>query len=183
MSATTSHPPLRAVPFRVPTARLALRSKAPSAGLAELDGAWWPRSRDLPSELSALADVLDPLWGRITRIAVNPRHWPILPPRILVNGHMVKVGWFTSELDPHGIVLLSYTAGRWDLLVIPPETDAPSAARLMATASADTGPPVTATELMTAERARRGSRVSAGKDGVDGALSSHGRQQPHAVGL
>lgn len=183
MSATTSHPPLRAVPFRVPTARLALRSKDPSAGRTELDGAWWPRSRDLPSELSALADVLDPLWGRITRIAVNPRHWPILPPRILVNGHVVKVGWFTSELDPHGIVLLSYTAGRWDLLVIPPETDAPSAARLMAGASADTGPPVTATELMRAERARRGSRVSAGKDGADGALSSLGRQQPHAVGL
>lgn len=53
----------------------------------------------------------------------------------------------------------------------------------MAGASADTGPPVTATELMTAERARRGSRVSAGKDGADGALSSLGRQQPHAVGL
>lgn len=84
-----------------------------------MDGAWWPRSRDLPSELSALADVLDPLWGRITRIAVNPRHWPMLPPRVFVNGHVVKVGWFTSELDPHGITLLSYTAGRWDLLVIP----------------------------------------------------------------
>ncbi|MBC2905358.1 DUF5994 family protein [Streptomyces cupreus] len=158
MSATNSHPPLRAVPFKAPTARLALRSKGPSAGHAELDGAWWPRSRDLPSELSALADVLDPLWGRITRIAVNPRHWPILPPRIFVSGHVVKVGWFTSELDPHGIVLLSCTAGRWDLLVVPPETGASSAARLMAAASAGTGPPMTATGLMTAEQARDGSR-------------------------
>ncbi|MFE4967249.1 DUF5994 family protein [Streptomyces sp. NPDC056660] len=34
---------------------------SPSRGAAGLDGAWWPRSRDLPSELSALADVLDPL--------------------------------------------------------------------------------------------------------------------------
>ncbi|MGP4084535.1 DUF5994 family protein [Streptomyces sp. KR55] len=112
MSATTPHPPLRAVPFRAPTARLALKSESPSPGHVELDGAWWPRSRDLAHELSALADVLDPLWGRITRIAVNPRHWPILPPRIFVNGHVVKIGWFTSELDPHGIFLLSYTAGR-----------------------------------------------------------------------
>lgn len=130
-----------------------------------------------------MADVLDPLWGRITRIAVNPRHWPILPPRIFVNGHVVKVGWFTSELDPHGIVLLSHTAGRWDLLVIPPETDASSAARLMATASAVTGPPMTATALMTAEQARHGSREGAGKDGSGDALSSHGRNQLRAVGM
>jgi hypothetical protein len=39
---------------------------------ALLDGAWWPRSRDLHAELPALAAVLDPLWGRITRITVNP---------------------------------------------------------------------------------------------------------------
>ncbi|MGY0060601.1 DUF5994 family protein [Streptomyces sp. LZ34] len=125
---------------------------SPSPEHGELDGAWWPRSRDLTHELSALADVLDPLWGRIIRIAVNPRHWPIIPREIVVNGHMVKVGWLTSEQDPHKILLLSYTAGRWDLLVIPPETSAPSAARLMAAASASTSP-LTATALMTAEEA------------------------------
>ena len=153
MSATTLHPPLRSMPFRVPTARLALKSVNPSQRHDELDGAWWPRSRDLTHELSALAEVLDPLWGRITRIAVNPRHWPIIPRRISVNGHVVKVGWFTTEQDPHKILLLSYTTGRWDLLVIPPETSAPSAARLMAAASANTGPTMTATALMTAEQA------------------------------
>ncbi|MFF3847167.1 DUF5994 family protein [Streptomyces sp. NPDC002328] len=170
MSATTLHLPLQPVPFRAPTARLALRSESSSPGPPELDGAWWPRSRDLPSELSALADVLDPLWGRITRIAVDPRHWPVLPPRIFVNGHLVKAGWFTSEPDPHAILLLSYTAGRWNLLVIPPETGAPSASRLMAAASADTGPPTTATALMTAERARTGNPET-GKAGA--AVLSH----------
>lgn len=153
MPAITDHPALRPVPFRAPTARLALRAVNPSPGRVELDGAWWPRSRDLSHELPALADVLDPLWGRITRIAVNPRYWPIIPPRIFVNGHGVKVGWFTSELDPHKILLLSGTSGRWDLLVIPPETTAPSAARLMAAASASTTPQSTATALMTAEQA------------------------------
>ncbi|MGI5373318.1 DUF5994 family protein [Streptomyces sp. CA-251387] len=126
---------------------------SPSPGRVELDGAWWPRSRDLSHELPALADVLDPLWGRITRIAVNPRYWPIIPPRIFANGHGVKVGWFTSELDPHKILLLSGTSGRWDLLVIPPETTALSAARLMAAASANTAAQSTATALMTAEQA------------------------------
>jgi hypothetical protein len=185
MSATTSHPPLRAVPFRAPATRLALKSASPSPAPAELDGAWWPRSRDLAGELSALADVLDPLSGRITRIAVNPRNWPILPPRIFVNGRVVKVGWFTPELDPHAIGLLSSTGARWDLLVIPPETGAPSAARLMAAASADTGPPMTATALMTAERARHGSHGSpeTGHDGNVGAFPSYGLNQQRAVGM
>ncbi|MGW0630906.1 DUF5994 family protein [Streptomyces sp. NPDC002758] len=153
MSATTDRPPLRAVPFRAPTARLALKPESRSRRPGELDGAWWPRSRDLASELSALADVLDPLWGRITRIAVNPLHWPVIPRKVIVNGHVVNAGWFTNELDPHRILLLSYTAGRWDLLVIPPETGAPSAARLLAAASAGAGSQLTATALMTAEQA------------------------------
>lgn len=79
----------------------------------------WPRSRDLPRELPSLMAVLDPLWGRITRVAVNPEHWPVVPRKVQVDGHIVKVGWFTPEIDPHKLLLLSYGVGRWDLLVIP----------------------------------------------------------------
>lgn len=171
MSATTSHLSLRAVPFRAPTARLALKPVSPSPGHVQLDGAWWPRSRDLTHELSALADVLDPLWGRITHVAVNPRYWPILQRKIFVNGHVVEVGSFTSEQDPHRILLLSYTAGRWDLLVIPPETSAPSAARLMAAASAHTGPPMTATALVAGEQAGDTSSSNEATSGPPGRLA------------
>ncbi|MEV2193101.1 DUF5994 family protein [Streptomyces phaeochromogenes] len=174
MSATTDRPPLRIVPFRAPTARLALKPANTPTGLPGrpglpglpdlLDGAWWPRSRDLAHELSALADVLDPLGGRITRIAVNSRYWPVVPRRIPVNGHAVKVGWFTTELDPHKILLLSHTTGRWNLLVIPPEADAATAARLMAAASDSTGPSTTATatELIAAEHALHGAPATDG---------------------
>jgi len=99
-----------------------------------LDGAWWPRSRDLAAELPALTAVLDPMWGRITRLAVNSTYWPVTPRKIPVSGHVVKVGWFTAELDPHSLLLRSYGAGRWDLLVIPPRTPPETAAWLMATA-------------------------------------------------
>ncbi|MFC7305910.1 DUF5994 family protein [Streptomyces monticola] len=112
--------------------RVALKPPGPPSGL--LDGAWWPRSRDLTRELPALTDLLDPLWGRITRATVNPTHWPIVPRKVPVNGHVVKVGWFRAEQDAHQILLLSYHVGRWDLLIIPPETDATTAARLMAAA-------------------------------------------------
>ncbi|MFG2858820.1 DUF5994 family protein [Streptomyces mirabilis] len=102
---------------------------------ALIDGAWWPRSRDLTAELPALTAVLDPLWGRITHVTVNPAFWPAIPRKVPVQGHVVKVGWFKAEQDPHKLLLLSYTAGRWDLLVIPPETDDVTAARLMTTAA------------------------------------------------
>ncbi|WP_405770184.1 DUF5994 family protein [Streptomyces sp. NBC_01538] len=157
MYATTDQRLPRAVPFRAPTARLALKPVNPPPGRAELDGAWWPRSRDLTDELPALADVLDPLWGRITRIAVNPRYWPVIPHRIYVNGQVVRVGWFTTELDPHKILLLSGTSGPWDLLVVPPEATDASAARLMAAASASTAPQSTATALMATEQADHAS--------------------------
>lgn len=151
MSATTGQVPPWVVPFRAPNTRLALKPIGTSR--RGLDGAWWPRSRDLPSELAVLAEVLDPLWGRITRIAVNPRHWPSISREMRVNGLLVKIGRSVRELDPHRITVVSYTAGRWDLLVIPPETSAPAAARLMATASRSTGPRMTATALMAAEQA------------------------------
>ncbi|MGW3290466.1 DUF5994 family protein [Streptomyces sp. NPDC001002] len=209
MSASSSHSPLRAVPFRAPIARLALKSESRSGGSAGLDGAWWPRTRDLVGELSALADVLDPLWGRVTRIAVNPRSWPILPPRIFVNGHVVKVGWFAAEqLDPDQILLLSGTSGRWDLLVVPPETDAPVALRLMAAASTDTGPAaLSAGALMAAEGVSSSESPGAGPDDwcvagqdavavavavalpvpghtpVSGPASPYGRIQPPAPGM
>lgn len=152
MSATTDRSLPRQETDAAPPARLALKAAGASRGL--LDGAWWPRSRDLLRELPALTDVLDPLWGRITRIAVNPRHWPVIPPKVPVNGHVVKVGWFKAELDPHKLLLLSGAAGRWDLLVIPPHTSAAAAARLMAAATDDAGPPLTASTLMVVEEAR-----------------------------
>ncbi|MEU3415341.1 DUF5994 family protein [Streptomyces sp. NPDC006658] len=154
MSATSLPTLPHAEPVAAPAARLALKTDGTSRGL--LDGAWWPRSRDLLSELPALTDVLEPLWGRITRIAVNPAHWPVIPREIPVDGHVVKVGWFTPEIDPHKLLLLSYRAGRWDLLVIPPETGAESAARLMAAASEHDGPPRTASALIAADEARHG---------------------------
>ncbi|MEU4872074.1 DUF5994 family protein [Streptomyces sp. NPDC021608] len=145
-------------PVAAPPARLALKTDGPSRGL--LDGAWWPRSRDLLRELPALTDALDPVWGRITRIAVNPEHWPVIPRKVPVNGHVVKVGWFTSEIDPHKLLLLSYGSGRWDLLVIPPETGARSAARLLAAASDYDGPPLTASALIAADRAGRAASTA-----------------------
>lgn len=136
MTATMFHKP--AVEDRVlSSASPLLRLQLAPAGSAPalVDGAWWPRSRDLAAELPALVAVLDPLWGRITHVTVNPTFWPVIPRRVPVHGHVVKVGWFRAEQDPHKLLLFSYAVGRWDLLVIPPGTSAVTAARLMTTAT------------------------------------------------
>ncbi|MFF7763288.1 DUF5994 family protein [Streptomyces griseorubiginosus] len=130
--------------------RLSLSPTGPAPAL--LDGAWWPRSRDLMAELPTLTAVLDPLWGRITRVTVNPTHWPVVPRKVPVAGHVVKVGWFLAEQDPHELLLLSYHVGRWNLLVIPPRMDPVTAAWLMTAASDPLGTS-TASRLM-AEAAR-----------------------------
>jgi hypothetical protein len=127
-----------AVEDRIPSSTsplLRLQLAPTGSAPALIDGAWWPRSRDLVAELPALVAVLDPLWGRITHVTVNPTFWPVIPRRVPVHGHVVKVGWFRAEQDPHKLLLFSYTVGRWDLLVIPPGTGAVTAARLMTTAT------------------------------------------------
>ncbi|MFF7648991.1 DUF5994 family protein [Streptomyces sp. NPDC007983] len=150
---TTAHERVPSPPIR--PVRLSLTPAGPVPGL--LDGAWWPRSRDLLRELPALTDVLDARWGRITRVSVNPAHWPVIPRKVPATGHTVHVGWFTDEQDPHKLILLSYTAGRWDLLVIPPETSAAAASRLMG-AAATPGSLLTAGSLMANETATRDAR-------------------------
>lgn len=128
----------------MPPPRLALKPAGAARGL--LDGAWWPRSRDLTRELPALIDTLDRRWARVTRVAVHPSLWPVIPHRVPASGHVVHIGWF-AEQDPNKLLLLSYTTGRLDLLVIPPECDLAAATRLMA-AAGDPGCRLTASGLM-----------------------------------
>ncbi|MGW0660145.1 DUF5994 family protein [Streptodolium elevatio] len=101
---------------------------------SRIDGAWWPRSRDLAAELPSLGLAMTGL-GVITRATVNPRHWDSVPRLVRVSGRPLKVGWFTDEQDEHEIMLLSYHAARWELLVVPPETDSAVAAQLMEAAA------------------------------------------------
>ncbi|MFF7158063.1 DUF5994 family protein [Streptomyces sp. NPDC008139] len=125
-------------------------------GPGPLDGAWWPKSRDLSLELPSLVGALDLLWGRITRVTVNPLYWPTVPKKVPVAGHVVHVGWFVEEQDPHKLLVLSYRTGRWDLLIVPPQTPAATAAWLMA-AAADPANVRTASELMAQADPDRGA--------------------------
>ncbi|MEU3916041.1 DUF5994 family protein [Streptomyces sp. NPDC029721] len=160
------------------SARLTLTPKTALAGL--LDGAWWPRSRDLTAELPSLVEALEGRFGRITRVAVNPTCWPVVPHKVFVAGHIVHVGWFTEQ-DSDKMILLSYAVGRCDLLVIPPETEPTAADRLM-TAAALPGN-VRAVGTLMADEAANGLRIRNARRGegareTDGGTPATPRRRP-----
>ena len=103
-----------------------------------------------PAELLSLAEELDDRWGRVTRVTLNPAHWPTVPRRIPVAGRTVHAGRFTVEQDEHMIMVCSYAPRRLNLLVVPPETDVVDAARLMSEA-ADPANVRTASALLAAQ--------------------------------
>lgn len=123
------------VPPSQPPLAVRLELRGASRIRGRVDGAWWPRSRDMALELPPLVAVLDRVWGRITRVTVHEGMWPDLPAKVAAGGHVVRLGWFDAEQDPADLCLLSFTVGRWDLLVIPPECDPARAAQLMAAAT------------------------------------------------
>ncbi|MFD5461420.1 DUF5994 family protein [Kitasatospora sp. NPDC127059] len=149
------------------SARLALAPSGVRPG--RLDGAWWPRSRDLLLELPALAAEIDERWGRVTRITVNPAQWPVIPRRIPVAGHTVHAGWFTTEQDEHTIAVFSYAPRRLNLLVVPPETGAIDAARLMAEAASPANT-TAASGLLAVETGGGAQRQRPGSDFLPSAV-------------
>jgi hypothetical protein len=110
---TAPHPPLR----------LRLKPKAPATGY--VDGAWWPRFRDLTVELPALAEVLAVRLGRIERVAHALSAWDTVPSRFEVDGYRVRLEGFTYQ-DQNIIHLTGANHGRISLLVVPSEMTDPA---------------------------------------------------------
>ena len=117
-----------------PAARLRIKPTSTHTGM--VNGAWWPRSRDLVRELPPLIAALDAVWGRIYHATVQVGMWPAFPKKIITGEHVLRVGWFDAEQDPDDICLISLRGGtRRDLLVVPPELDPETAERVMAAAA------------------------------------------------
>jgi hypothetical protein len=66
-----------------------------------LDGAWWPRSRDIAAELPALIAALTEHLGPIIRISLDTAAWEELPTRLIIDDRVVRIDSF-----PIGALLL-----------------------------------------------------------------------------
>ncbi|MER7043901.1 DUF5994 family protein [Streptomyces jumonjinensis] len=124
-----------------------------------LDGAWWPRTRDIETELPPLISALAEHLGPITRVGVDASAWNGLPTRLIIDGRVVHL-----DSDPVGDDTVLITRGDQDhfaLLVVPPDTT-PEAARVAMARAVNVGNITQAAEILIATipepRPQRGSR-------------------------
>ena len=81
------------------TPRLRLKPKAPHTGY--VDGAWWPRSDDLTTELPDLLAVLSVRLGPIDRVLYKLNDWAKAPTELATGGHAVRLERIPTPATKH----------------------------------------------------------------------------------
>lgn len=135
---------------RVPApSRYPLRLRmAEHPGKGQLDGGWWPQTRELAMELADLVDHFPAQSGRVVRALVSPPDWDSTPRIVPVTGRYLKVGAFPRD-DTH-LVLLK-TSDRCTLYVlVDPPGFTPAQGDEALRASAETGNAHSATAVLEA---------------------------------
>ena len=89
-------------------------------GQDRLDGAWWPYSRDLESEMSDLVQQFPLADGRITRTVYSLRDWDTAPRELVAGQRVIEVGASPHD-DSHLLVVELGDGRRLTLLVVPPD--------------------------------------------------------------
>ena len=136
---TTSHPtPEHRGPLR-------LRLGA-SPGQDRLDGAWWPYSRDLDTEVSDLVQQFPATQPRISRALYSRPDWDTAPRKVATGSRSIKLGSFPSD-DTHVLIVQLSDRTRLTLLVVPPEFTAAQGEEALLAGSTD-GNRHAATELL-----------------------------------
>ncbi len=137
---TQQHPPQ---PVRAP---LRLQCGEDDPGRATLDGAWWPRSRDMGTELSDLLDHFPSHLGRPRRALVSPPDWDRPVRRVRTADGYLEAGSFPHD-DSHLVVVLTSRDQRVRFLVVPPHFSEYHAAEAML-AACTRGNTHTATQVL-----------------------------------
>ena len=97
-----------------------------------LDGAWWPRSRDIAAELPALIAALTEHLGPITRVGLDAAAWEDLPTRLVVDDRVVHIDSFPVGDDT--VLITRGDQDHFSLLVVPPHATPAAAHAAMAEA-------------------------------------------------
>jgi hypothetical protein len=99
---------------------------SPLIGRGALDGAWWPRSRDLSVEAVDLVDHFPMDFDRICRVVYSTPDWGACSRRVRAVRGFVNLGSFPRD-DTHLVMLMSVAAAYRPrpllLLVVPPAWD------------------------------------------------------------
>lgn len=102
------------------TPRLRLKPKAPTTGF--VDGAWWPHSNDLLTELPDLLAVLSVRLGPIDRVIYNLAEWAPAPGKTVLGNRVVRLAGYRRQ-PVNTIEVSGADRNKIALLVIPAETE------------------------------------------------------------
>ncbi|MCX5369467.1 DUF5994 family protein [Streptomyces sp. NBC_00015] len=103
-----------------------LRMETTPRRTGTFDGAWWPRSRDVQSQLSGLLAVLTARLGPLARVGLDAGAWDERPGHLVVDGRTVRIDW--SAVGDDTMIVTRGDQDHFMFLVIPPQTT-PSLAR------------------------------------------------------
>ena len=125
------------------TAYLRLRTTRDRTGI--LDGAWWPRSRDIEAELPGLIAVLAEHLGPVTRVGLDSGAWEELPTRLTVGDRVVHID--SSPVGDDTVLITRGDRDLFSLLVVPPHAT-PDAARAAMTRAVAVGNVTPAVQIL-----------------------------------
>lgn len=129
-SASTRTAPLSGA---APGERVRLKLKPMTTTVTgQVDGAWWPRSRDLAHELGALLPVLAVRLGPVERVSYHLTEWEPVPRTAVIDDRVVRLGGYRSQRA--GTVDVLAHRHRLTLLVVPPSASPESAHQLLVAA-------------------------------------------------
>ncbi|MGY0485770.1 DUF5994 family protein [Streptomyces sp. WG-D5] len=111
------------------------------------DGAWWPRSRDVDSQLPDLIRSLSERLGTVERIGLDTGAWDVHHRSLTVDGHLVRIDW--SAVDDHTMLVTRGVRDIFSFLMLPPEADEEAARAAMTLAVRD-GNSASAAEILAA---------------------------------
>lgn len=137
------------------TLRLRLKPEAPKTGY--VDGAWWPHTDELATELPALLAAVAGRIGPVHHVAYPLGEWARTSGELVIAGQTVRVEGI-RQATGHTVELLGVKNRRVVLLVVPPATVEPDATAAMTSASA-VDDESAVDDLLTAGVRRRGDRA------------------------
>ncbi|MEV4190402.1 DUF5994 family protein [Streptomyces toxytricini] len=125
-----------------------LRLETTGARQSLLDGAWWPRSRDVEQELPPLITALTEYLGPLTRVGLDASAWNRIPTRLVVDDRVVHLDSFPVGDDT--VLITRGDNDHFSLMVVPPATE-PEAARTAMARAVHAGNVIRAADILLAE--------------------------------
>lgn len=115
---TRSTSPSAAMAIELPRLKLRLKRDPRAPTARYVDGAWWPRTRDLLTELPALLAALAARLGPIARMTYHPVAWDPSARHVNADGTLVRLGRHRRQ-DPDTVDVTTSSGHHLTLVVVP----------------------------------------------------------------